>query len=142
MKIKLKRRYFCNTYTIGTLYINGVRFCDTLEDANRDLNHNGTFDNGEQKVMHHTAIPFGTYNIIVCYSPKFRRYLPRLQNVPHFSGILIHRGNAAEDTSGCILVGENTKKGKVTNSTPYEKEITKRCQQAAANHENITIEII
>ena len=142
MKLKLQRRFFGDTYTIGTMYIDGVRFCDTLEDKNRDLNHNGKFDNGEKKVMHQTAIPFGTYNVIVNHSPKFGRDLPRLQNVPNFDGILIHRGNTASDTSGCILVGENKVKGKVVNSTPYEVELVKRCKTALAKGETITIEIV
>ena len=58
MKLTLKRRYFAETYTIGTLFIDGVRFCDTLEDKNRDDNRNGKFDNGEQKVKNETAKPF------------------------------------------------------------------------------------
>lgn len=142
MKLKLKRRFFGDTYTIGTMYIDGVRFCDTLEDKNRDLNHNSKFDNGEKKVMHQTAIPFGTYKVIVNRSPKFGRDLPRLMNVPNFDGILIHRGNTASDTSGCILVGENKVKGKVINSTPYEIELVTRCKAALANGETITIEIV
>ena len=79
MKLQLKRRFFGETYTIGTLFIDGVRFCDTLEDANHDKNRNGQFDNGETKVKHHTAIPFGTYNIIVNRSRKtYNRYIKLL----------------------------------------------------------------
>lgn len=142
MKLTLKRRYFAETYIIGTLFIDGVRFCDTLEDKNRDDNRNGKFDNGEQKVKNETAIPFGTYEITVNRSPRFGRDLPRLLNVPHFDGILIHRGNTGKDTSGCILVGENKVKGRVINSTPYELELTKRCKAAIARKEKITIEIV
>lgn len=142
MKLTLKRRYFAETYTIGTLFIDWVRFCDTLEDKNRDDNRNGKFDNGEQKVKNETAIPFGTYEITVNRSPRFGRDLPRLLNVPHFDGILIHRGNTGKDTSGCILVGENKVKGRVINSTPYELELTKRCKAAIARKEKITIEIV
>lgn len=142
MKLQLKRRFFGETYTIGTLFIDGVRFCDTLEDTNRDKNHNGRFDGDERKVKDHTAIPFGTYNVVVIRSPKFGRELPRLLDVPHFDGILIHRGNTDKDTSGCILVGENKGKGKVINSTPYEIELVKRCKAAIKNNEQITIEVI
>ena len=142
MKLLLKRIAFKEAYTIGKLSIDGKYFCDTLEDRNRDLNHDGDLnDAGEGKVMHETAIPFGTYNVVVNVSPRFGRELPRLENVPHFDGILIHRGNTDADSSGCILVGENKVKGKVINSTPYEIELVKRCKEALARGEKITITV-
>jgi hypothetical protein len=142
MKLTLKRIAFKESYTIGKLYIDDAYFCDTLEDRNRDVNHDGDLnDAGEEKVYGKTAIPFGTYNVVVNMSPKFGRELPRLENVPHFDGILIHRGNTADDTLGCILVGENKVKGKVINSTPYEVELVKRCKEALARGERISITI-
>lgn len=142
MKIQVKRRYFGEEYTIGTMSINGERFCDTLEDKNRDLNRNGKFDNGERKVNSQTCIPFGTYRVVVNRSPKLKRDLPRLLGVPSFDGVLIHRGNTKDDTAGCILVGENKVKGKVINSTQYEKELVARCKAALSAGETITIEIV
>jgi len=130
------------SYTIGSLSIDGKKFCDTLEDRVRDLNKNGVFDGDEKKVYAETAIPYGTYNVVVDYSPKFKRELPRLQNVRHFEGILIHRGNTAEDSAGCILVGENKVKGKVINSTPYEKELVRILKEAQDRKEPITIKIV
>lgn len=130
------------SYTIGSLSIDGKKFCDTLEDKVRDLNKNGVFDGDEKKVYAETAIPYGTYNVVVDYSPKFKRELPRLQNVKHFEGILIHRGNTAEDSAGCILVGENKVKGKVINSTPYEKELVRILKEAQDRKEPITIKIV
>ncbi len=130
------------SYTIGSLSIDGKKFCDTLEDKVRDLNKNGVFDGDEKKVYAETAIPYGTYNVVVDYSPKFKRELPRLQNVKHFEGILIHRGNTAEDSAGCILVGENKVKGKVVNSTPYEKELVRILKEAQDRKEPITIKIV
>ena len=50
------------------------------------------------------------------YSPRFKRVLPRLHDVPHFLGILIHSGNTSTDSAGCILVGKNKEKGKVLES--------------------------
>ena len=119
MKMLLKRRFLGDNYTIGTLFINGERFCDTLEDKNRDVNRNGKFDGKEKKVQGETCIPYGTYKVTLNLSPRFKRPLPRLMDVPDFDGVLIHRGNTAKDTQGCILVGENKVKGKVINSTPY-----------------------
>lgn len=142
MKLELKRIYLGDTYTIGKLYIDDKYFCDTLEDKNRDINKNGKFDNGETKVYAETAIPYGTYKIQVTYSPKFKRDLPLLLNVPHFEGIRIHRGNTKEDTAGCILLGENKVKGKVINSTPYEEKLTKLMKEAASRGESITIKIV
>ncbi|MEZ3441532.1 DUF5675 family protein [Alistipes sp.] len=141
MQLHLKRRFLADTYTIGTLSIDGVRFCDTLEDTVRDLNKNGIFDGAEKKVMHETAIPYGTYDVVVNVSPRFGRELPRLLDVPHFEGILIHRGNTPEDTAGCILVGENRVKGQVINSTPYEINLVGRMKRAIAAGEKITITI-
>lgn len=143
MEITVKRRYRASDYTIGTMYIDGVRFCDTLEDTDRDYNRNGSLDDpGEGKVMHRTAIPYGTYRVTLRRSPRFGRDLPYLHDVPGFEGILIHRGNTPADTSGCILVGENKAKGQVLNSTPYEIELIRRLREAATKGEEVNIRII
>ena len=96
MELVLERRYLKPSYTIGCLSVCGTRFCDTLEDRVRDLKQ-------EPKVPGATAIPAGRYEVIVNRSPRFGRDLPRLLDVPGFEGILIHRGNTAKDTAGCIL---------------------------------------
>ena len=142
MELLLERKWIKDKYTIGNLYVNSVFFCNILEDKVVDLNKNGTFDCGEFKIKGHTAIPYGTYEIDVTYSPKFKRELPILLNVPHFEGIRIHRGNTISDTEGCLLPGENKEKGKVLNSTKYEIELTKLLKQAKLKKEKITIKII
>lgn len=114
IKLLVKREFFAETYTIGKLYVDGVYFCDTLENPVRPEG---------VKIPNETAIPYGTYEVVVNFSPKFKRVLPRLLNVPMFDGILIHRGNSVKDTSGCILVGENKVKRMVLNSTPYEEKL-------------------
>ena len=142
MEITVLRRYRAPGYTIGTMYVDGVRFCDTLEDTDRDVNRNGRLDeSGEGKVKHATAIPYGTYRVTVEPSPRFKRDLPYLHDVPHFSGILIHRGNTAADTSGCILVGENKVVGKVINSTGYEVKLTKLISAAIARGETVHLTV-
>lgn len=142
MKLTLKRRYLGTTYTIGSLFIDGQYFCDTLEDKVRDTNRNGRFDSGETKVQNETAIPYGTYQVVVSLSPKFKRNLPRLLSVPSFDGVLIHRGNTDKDSSGCILVGENKVKGKVINSTQYEVKLVEILTAAQNRHEQIDIDIV
>lgn len=134
MKIELNRLFIKPTYTIGKLYVAGQYFCDTLEDKVRNLSR-------EKKVPGQTAIPSGEYEVIVNVSPRFKRKLPRLLNVPGFEGILIHRGNSPEDTAGCILVGENKQPGRVINSTGYELKLTNMLERAMEKNDKITIEI-
>lgn len=156
MKLELKRIARKATYTIGRLYINGERFCDTVEDKDRDLNRNGVFDNGEKKVYAETAIPNGTYEITMkVQSPKFSQrkeynwwkvngrygYLPRLLNVPHFEGILIHAGQSARSSAGCVIVGYNTIVGQVTDSMNVCKKLYPILQAASDRGEKITIEV-
>lgn len=109
MTLLLKRIALRDTYTIGKLYIDGVYRCDTIEDKVRNLDK-------EKKVYGETAIPYGTYKVSWTYSPKFKKYMPLLEDVPHFAGIRIHSGNTAKDSLGCIIVGENKQKGMVLNS--------------------------
>lgn len=152
MKLLLKRIALKPTYTIGWLYIDGQKVCDTIEDAVRDLNKNGRFDNGEKKVYAATAIPYGTYDITLkVQSPKYKDraqykfcdgYLPLLLNVPEFDGILIHIGNTAEDSAGCILVGENKEVGKVLNSTATFRRVYDMLKTASDRGEPIQIEIV
>jgi len=115
MRLNLIRKYLKEDYTIGMLFINGKYFCDTIEDKVRDFNKDGDLlDDGEKKVYAQTAIPYGTYDVELSMSPKFKRLLPLVLDVKHFTGIRIHRGNTAKDSAGCILPGENKVKGKVS----------------------------
>ena len=142
MELLLERKYLKTNYVIGNLYLNGKYYCNILEDAVRDINKNGTFDCGEFKISGHTAIPYGKYEIQVTYSPKFKRKLPLLLNVKHFEGIRIHRGNTEKDSAGCLIPGENTKRGMVLNSTKYELELTNLIESANRKGEKVIIEII
>ena len=95
-------------YTIGRLEDeNGVKICDTLEPTWRN------YKGGELKVPRKSAVPEGTYPVVVTKSKKLGKYLPLLVGVPGFEGIRIHSGNTVNDTEGCILVGQNLIKGKV-----------------------------
>lgn len=120
MIIEVIRMYFKDTYTIGKLYIDGVYLCDTLEDKVRPLG---------EKVYGQTAIPEGTYELRWAYSPKFKRNLPRVIDVPGFKGVLIHPGNVIADTEGCILPGENKAKGLILDSRKYSEIINEVCER-------------
>jgi len=97
MKIEVKRFEFGSHYTIGKMYIDGEFECYTLEDKYRD--------SSIPKVKGQTAIPNGTYRVIIDHSTRFNKDMPHILNVPNFSGIRIHSGNTDQDTEGCILVG-------------------------------------
>ena len=142
MQLRLERLWPKPTYTVGRLYVDGQLFCNTLEDKVADLNRNGVFDGTEKKVPGETAIPYGTYRVFYGWSPRFGRNLPRLLNVTAFEGILIHPGNTAEDSAGCILVGKNTEVGRLTQSRYYSDELNKLIDAAQRRGENITIEIV
>ena len=141
MEITLKRVALRDTYTIGKLYIDGSYFCDTLEDKVRDLNKDGVFDNGEVKIKGKTAIPYGTYEVVWSYSPRFGKFTPRLLNVNSFDGVLIHSGNTAEDTEGCIIVGQNKEVGKVLNSRETVNKLYPIIEDACKK-EKVELEVI
>lgn len=105
MKIKLYRLRETNNATIGMLFIDGIYFCDTLEDKIRD-----------EKIMHETCIDAGIYQVIINYSQRFKRQMPLLVDVPKFVGIRIHSGNTIANTSGCILLGDASCKDFITRS--------------------------
>lgn len=127
MELNIKRIARRETYTIGRLYIDGKYFCDTLEDKDRGLRQDmpiAVIRATKRKGI--TAIPTGRYRMtLAVQSPKFSKratyqfcngYLPRLINVPGYDGVLIHIGNTARDTEGCLLVGRNTQVGKMLDS--------------------------
>ena len=134
MELLLDRIARRDTYTIGRLYIDGQRFCDTIEDTDRGLRQDLPLSvNQAKKRRGVTAIPTGRYRVTLgVKSPKYSKkkqydfcngYVPRLINVPAFDGILIHIGNTAADSEGCILVGRNTQVGKVLESTKTFKAL-------------------
>lgn len=143
MEIEIERLYRKATYTIGKLYIDGIYFCDTLEDRVRELpaecpdTSAGRPCRCAGKVYSSTAIPSGRYKVTMEYSPKFGRILPYLHNVPHFTGILIHSGNTEADSAGCILVGRNTVPGRVRDS----RDTLRRLTELLMKEKNITISI-
>lgn len=131
MLLTLKRTYKGPEYTIGKLYINKEYFCDTLEDTIR-----------KEKIYAETAIPFGKYEVTITYSPRFKKNLPLLLNVPNFEGVRIHSGNTKDDTEGCILVGFNKAKGKVLDSRVTFTKLMNKLKPVYEIKEKIELEII
>ena len=119
MKLDLQRTERGDRYTMGRLAIDGEPFCDTLEPTDRHLE--AATMRPEQKVFGQTAIPTGSYPVVLTYSPRFKRTLPLLKNVPHFEGI--HPGNTSADTAGCILVGRQATPGRLTDSRQTMRQL-------------------
>ncbi len=90
-------------YTGGSLAVDGVPFCRTIEPP---VKGNKTHPKG--------SIPMGWYRVDVTYSPKFKRVMPLLRMVPGFEGIRIHAGLEVWNTNGCICVGERWRENKLT----------------------------
>lgn len=102
MELKLLRRPTSGPTTIGSLYLDKEFFCYTLEDPVREV---PGVPVEEWKIKGETAIPYGRYRVVLGWSPKFQMMTPRLEDVPGYEGVLIHPGNYARDTEGCILPG-------------------------------------
>lgn len=152
MELVLNRKYKLPTYSIGKLYIDGVYFSDTLEDKDRNLFCGMGLEWIEKvKVYGQTAIPFGRYKITLVKSPKYSKkpkfveltggLMPYINNVPGWTGCLIHSGNTNKDTLGCILVGENKEKGKVINSFSTFKRLWKMLAEANERGEEIWLTV-
>lgn len=144
MKLTLKRKFLGDKYTIGDLFIDGKFFCNTIEDTVRELpatcpyTPKGQSCKCKEKVYAQTAIPAGAYKVTLEYSPRFKRKLPLLHDVNHFIGILIHSGNDESASAGCLIVGNNTVKGKVTES----RATSDKLNAILSKETQITIEII
>lgn len=134
MELTLNRIFLGSSATIGELLVNDKHLCDTLEDRVRP--------EGE-KVYGKTAIPEGTYEVKLTHSPRFKKILPEILNVPNFSGIRIHTGNSSKDTEGCILVGtwDGEKEDWVGSSKIAFDELMALLEEATNNKEKVTITV-
>lgn len=106
MKLELNRTTRTSKSTIGELLINNEFFCYVLEDFDRGLDSKMSLSEiTQKKVYAETAIPKGTYKVVITFSPRFKQYMPLLLNVKGFQGIRIHSGNTADHSEGCLIVG-------------------------------------
>lgn len=140
MRITLIRIANRPTYCIGKLYIDGVYFCDTIEDTDRGLDDKMTEEEIlKKKVKGETAIPTGIYHVYLTYSPKYKKQMPLIDGVKGYSGIRIHSGNTSKDTEGCLIVGKNKQVGKVLESRKAYNALFK---QLVSTKERIIIDIM
>lgn len=154
MRLRLERRWKRDTYTIGVLFVDGVRFCETVEDRDRGLKQTDPLSKIKSvKVFGETSIPTGIYTIRMdIVSPKYSAVafyrqlcggkMPRLMNVPGFEAVLIHPGTTALDSNGCVICGKNKIKGGVTQSRDTFRALYNKMENAYRAGEEITIEII
>ena len=136
MNLVLKRDTYTSATTTGSLYVDGVFECFTLEDTYREL-----ADGTVQKIQDATAIPNGTYPIEIIFSPHFNRLMPHVMNVPQFEGVLIHWGNTDLDTHGCILVGQDRAVDAISNSRAAFALLFPKIQVALTAGQPVTLTV-
>ena len=153
MKVELVRIYNCPTYCIGKIYVDGEYVCDCVEDTDRGLDQSWPLSEiKKKKIKSMTAIPTGTYEMTMSIqSPKFSQYeyyyrlckgyLPRILGIKGFEGVLFHCGSSAQSSAGCIIVGYNTIKGKVTDSRKAFEKLMKHFNAAKVLEDEITLKI-
>lgn len=140
MEIRVNRIARKDGYTIGQMSLNGDYFCDTLEDTDRGLKD--TMQVNEilaKKRKGVTAIPTGKYDVVLTFSPKFKRVLPLLLNVKGYEYIRVHHGNLPSSTDGCLLVGENKIKGQIVNSRATLEKLMSILLECEKRKEKISI---
>lgn len=104
MDLLVQREPSTLSSTPGTLSIDGVFECFTLEDVVREIPGQPV---AMWKIQNQTAIPAGRYQLTIDVSEHFGgRLMPHILAVPGYDGVRIHSGNTAADTDGCILLGQ------------------------------------
>lgn len=140
MKIRIERDAVTEAFTAGKMFVDGEFQCFTLEDPVREKEGVPV---EQWKLKGETAIPKGNYKLVVAESPRFKKELPRLVDVPGFEGVLIHSGNSVADTEGCILVGiaRDLHKGVVTQSRDAMAALFNKIKSALAEGRTVEVEI-
>lgn len=146
MHIKLirDREHSPEGCTFGRLYVNGKPFCWTIEDQEREWTDGVDGLSAAEKIYGKTAIPCGTYQVVITYSNRFKRDLPLLVSVPNFTGVRIHPGNTAANTEGCILPGDAPDyDGKFLGQSRVAfNRLYPLIQSAIAGREPVSLEIV
>jgi len=129
MELELTRKYKDAESVIGELYLNGNFECYTLEDVDPPVVNSGL-----------STIPNGTYEVVIDFSKRFKKLMPRLVKVPKFDSILIHSGNYSNNTAGCILVGKVKEDHSIGYSFDAFNQLFPKLKQASFT-EKIVIKI-
>jgi hypothetical protein len=127
MIVVIDRKWKKDTYTIGRVFIDDVFFANSMEDKDRGLTKDMPLaEIKKRKVYGETAIPAGKYEVRMTYSPKYKRMMPQVMDVPGWTGVRMHSMNEAKDSLGCIGLGKNDKPGWISNSRATCAEFEKR----------------
>jgi hypothetical protein len=135
MKLRVERGLSGTSSTIGKLYVDGVFFAYTLEDIDRHL------EDGGKKIHGETAIPRGSYKVIIDFSNRFQKQMMHVLNVPGFEGIRIHAGNTDKDTDGCILLGKVRSDNAVFNSREAVNALFDKVRAALDAGQEVNLEV-
>jgi len=135
MQLRVERGLSGTSSTIGKLYVDGVFFAYTLEDIDRHL------EDGGKKIHGETAIPRGSYKVIIDFSNRFQKQMMHVLNVPGFEGIRIHAGNTDKDTEGCILLGKVRSDNAVFNSREAVNALFEKVRAALDAGQEVNLEV-
>lgn len=133
--ISVDRYIFDEDYTVGKLYVDGEYVCDTIEDKVRPLK------SIKDKIPGRTAIPEGKYRVVLDYSNRFGKIMPHILSVPFFEGVRIHKGNSANDSSGCLILCYYDKNGWGKESAKAYNLVYELINNAINSGKNIWIDI-
>lgn len=137
MLIALKRHKFGDVFTLGTMHIDGLFLGYTCEDEDRKLEEVGV----DAKIKGKTAIPRGRYEVVLSFSNRFQKIMPEVLSVPGFSGIRVHAGNSAANTSGCPLLGAEQTETGVRDCAAVNSTLKRRIQLALDRNECVWLEV-
>lgn len=135
MQLRVERGLSGTSSTIGKLYVDGVFFAYTLEDIDRHL------EDGGKKIHGETAIPRGSYKVIIDFSNRFQKQMMHVLNVPGFEGIRIHAGNTDKDTEGCIPLGKVRSDNAVFNSREAVNALFEKVRAALDAGQEVNLEV-